>query len=67
MYMIHGFLDDKKIMHQSLEHLPRKGDTIRFSNKKFGKVLEIVWCLDEPECPYQRINLRMKSIKENEP
>lgn len=67
MYKVHGFLDDKKILHQQMSHLPRVGETMRFSGDRYGKVTEVVWCMDEQDDTTtfegQRINLRIKSIK----
>jgi hypothetical protein len=64
MYKVHGFLDDKKIIHQRMEHLPRCGDTMRFSGERYGKVTEVIWAMDEDDCiEGQRINLRIESLK----
>ena len=67
MYKVHGFLDDKKIIHQRMDHLPRVGDTMRFSGERYGKVTEVIWCMDEqdesPAFEGQRVNLRIESLK----
>lgn len=66
MFKVHGFLDNKKIIHHRMDHLPRIGDTMRFSGERYGKVTEVVWCMDEkddtPTFEGQRINLRIESI-----
>ena len=67
MYKVHGFLDNKKVIHQQMAHLPRKGDTMRLSGERYGKVTEVIWCMDEqddsPAFEGQRVNLRITSIK----
>jgi hypothetical protein len=47
MFKVQGFLDNKKVIDSHMEHLPRTGDTVRFSSEGYGKVTEIVWCMDE--------------------
>lgn len=68
MYKVHGFLDDKMIIRHRMDHLPRVGDTMRFSGERYGKVTEVVWCMDEkddtPVFEGQRVNLRIESIKD---
>lgn len=70
MYKVHGYLDDAKVLHQRMTHLPRIGDTMRFSGERYGTVTEVVWCMDEqndtPSLEGQRINLRIETIKEIE-
>lgn len=68
MYKVHGFLDSTKIIHHRMEHLPRVGDTMRFSGERYGKVTEVIWCMDEetPSFEGQRINLRIESITSEE-
>lgn len=63
MYKVHGFLDEKKIILQRMEHLPRVGETMRFSGERYGKVTEVIWCMDEGSSSLegQRINLRIES------
>ncbi len=40
-----------------LDELPRVDDRLRLSAKKFLKVVEVVWCLDEEKTFGQRINI----------
>jgi hypothetical protein len=64
-FKVHGFLDDKKVLHQRMEHLPRTGDTMRMAGERYAVVTEICWVMDEPDTPAfegQRINMRMRSI-----
>lgn len=62
MFSVHGFLDGEKIIHNSMEHLPRLGDTMRFRGERFGVVTEVVWCMDEEDSARrQRINLRIET------
>jgi hypothetical protein len=63
-FSVHGFLDDKKVIRRIMEHIPATGDTVRFSDTCYGTVKEVIWCMDEPATPFQRINLRIESIKE---
>lgn len=65
MYKVHGFLDNKMILRSLMPHLPRCGDTMRFEGERYGIVKEVIWCMDEEDCPkdWQRINLRMESEK----
>jgi hypothetical protein len=62
MFKVHGFIDNKKVLHRRMEHLPRKGDTMRFEDEVYAKVTELVWCMDEATLEGQRVNIRMKSI-----
>ena len=59
MFKVHGFLDNKKVIDWRMEHLPRTGDTVRFSGERYGKVTEIVWCMDEDGGTGTRVNMRM--------
>ena len=58
MFRVHGFLDNKKVIDFHMEHLPRTGDTVRFYGEIYGKVTEIVWCIDEKGTG-TRVNMRM--------
>lgn len=61
MFKVHGFLDGKKIIDWRMESIPRVGDTMRFNGEHYGKVTEIVWCMDEESREGQRINIRIES------
>ena len=61
MYEVHGFLDNKNVINRRMEHLPRAGDTMRFTGEKYGKVTEVIWCMDEPSQFGQRVNIRVES------
>jgi hypothetical protein len=50
------------LMAAFYEHLPRVGDTMRFDDNSYGKVTEVIWCMDEPRANGQRVNLRVESI-----
>jgi len=70
MFKVHGFLDDKMVIKWRMVHIPRVGDTVRFSDEKYGIVKEVVWCMDEPEYKsqeIQRVNIRIESEKQIEP
>lgn len=61
MFKVHGFVDGKMVIKWRLEHLPRLGDTVRLSGERYGKVTEVIWCMDEPSPEGQRVNLRIES------
>ncbi len=70
MYKVHGYVDGVKKFDRLMSHLPRLSDTIRFTgdcpkNDTYGTVTEVIWCMDEPNCPkeWQRINLRIEMEK----
>jgi hypothetical protein len=65
MYKVHGFVDDKMVLNQRMEHIPNVGDTMRFAGERYAKVLEVIWCMDEETTSFegQRINLRMETEK----
>jgi hypothetical protein len=46
-----------------MEHLPRVGDTIRFPLDVYGKVTEVIWCMDEHSDEGVRVNIRIESEK----
>lgn len=59
MYKVHGYFGEKRVIDWRMEHLPRIGDTMRFSGDRYGKVTEVVWCMDEPNTEFQRVNIRI--------
>ena len=61
MYKVHGYLDNKRVLDKRMEHLPRTGETMRFTEEKYGIVTEVVWCMDEPSNEGQRVNIRVES------
>ncbi len=60
MFKVHGYLDDKRVINWRMEHLPRTGDTVRFSGERYAKVTEVIWCMDEKSDEGQRVNVRME-------
>lgn len=40
-----------------LQGVPRVGDQIRIREGVYMQVTLVVWVLDEPECPLQRVNI----------
>jgi len=69
MYKVHGFLDDKIVIKWQMAHIPRVGETMRFSDEKYGIVTEVIWCMDEEgyrNPNIQRVNIRIESEKEKE-
>ena len=67
MYKVHGYLDGKRVINWRMQHLPRTGDTMRFSEEKYGTVKEVVWCMDEKDDEGQRVNLRIESVEYSKP
>lgn len=59
-FKVHAFLDDVEVINQRMLHIPRVGDTMRFG-EKYGKVTEVVWCMDEVSNESQRVNIRIES------
>jgi hypothetical protein len=65
MFKVHGYLDGKKVIDWRMEHLPRIGDTARFSGERYAKVTEVIWCMDEESREGQRVNVRMETEPSN--
>lgn len=65
MFKVHGYLDEKRVINWRMEHLPRTGDTMRFEGERYGKVTEVVWCMDEPSNEGLRVNIRIESEPAN--
>jgi hypothetical protein len=65
MYKVHGYLDNERVINWRMEHLPRVGDTMRFEGERYGKVTEVVWCMDELSKEGQRVNIRIASEPAN--
>jgi len=62
MFNVHCYLDGKRTGGFLYQHIPRVGDTMRFDGDRYGKVTEVIWCMDEPTADGQRVNLRVESI-----
>lgn len=62
MFKVHGFLDGSKVINWRMEHIPIVGDTMRFYGERYGKVTEVVWCMDEQDREGQRVNIKIESI-----
>jgi len=60
-YKVHGYLDNKRVIDWRMDHIPRVGDTVRFSGDRYSKVTEVIWCMDEDHAEGQRVNIRMES------
>lgn len=63
MFKVHGYLDNVRRINHRMEHLPRVGDTIRFPLDVYGKVTEVIWCMDEHSDEGVRVNIRIESEK----
>ena len=44
--------------------VPAIGDELRLSGERYYEVVHVVWILDEPESPYQRVNIGVKKAKD---
>ncbi len=62
MYKVHGFLDNDLVINYRMDHLPRQGDVMRFDAMKYGRVTEVIWCMNEETLEGQRVNLRIESL-----
>ena len=59
--------DDRLISKQLVCHAPRLGDEIRVGgagNENYYKVILVVWVYDEPECPFDRVNIGVESTEQ---
>lgn len=48
--------------------VPRTGDTVRIGgegSEKYYRAGEVVWVYDEPEYPYDRVNVGVVMIEDN--
>lgn len=65
LFKIHWIVGSKQILlpKNSLNALPRVGDELRASDKKFYTVVRLVWCLDESDEFGQRVNIELKRAK----
>lgn len=61
MYNVHLFIDNKLIAKRRMAHIFNTGDTVRFADEKYGKVTEVIWCLDEDHIDGTRVNIRIES------
>lgn len=55
---------DRGIMlaRKTLSFVPRVGDEIRLAEDKYYKVTLVVWVYDEPDRPYQRVNIGVEDV-----
>lgn len=59
---IHFIENDAHISKVFTSHVPRVGDEIRLSKDKFFRVIRVVWVYDEPEFPFERVNVGVLSV-----
>ena len=57
----HFYLDGKLAINRIMGHCPRVGDIVRFGDNKYAIVTEVVWCMDENQSQYDRVNIRTVS------
>lgn len=46
-----------------LTTIPRIGEEIRLPLDRYYTVTVVCWVLDEPECPFQRVNIGVRDFK----
>lgn len=44
--------------------VPSIGEELRLAGERYYEVVHVVWILDEPECPYQRVNIGVTTANE---
>ena len=54
---------DEMVRQYVIYFPPRVGDELRFSEKSFYLVETLIWVFDEPEQPYQRLNIGISKIE----
>lgn len=59
-FSIHMIHKNKFIRYLHTNQVPRVGDTLRTDAKTFWKVTEVVWCFDEPNSQWQRVNINVE-------
>lgn len=47
----------------TIEQVPRVGDELRLGEHSYYKVVAVVWVFDEPNSPYQRVNIGFTEIE----
>ena len=56
--------DSLKIVTKSIQcFAPRVGDEIRLSREVYYKVKRLIWCYDEPEAVFARLNIEVELIE----
>lgn len=57
---------DEVISKRLLSAIPRIGDTVRFAvgykGITFYRIIEVCFIYDEPDCPYERVNVGLEFI-----
>jgi hypothetical protein len=55
-----GEINNKQLFKRLITHVPRPNDEIRMGgegNEKYYKVTRVIWVYDEPDNPYERVNI----------
>ncbi len=58
-------VDDSSIYRALSSKVPRVGDEIRLGgegSERYYEVLAVIWVYDEPDCPYERVNIGVEKI-----
>lgn len=48
---------EEMVAKMLLYFVPRVGDEIRIAGDRYYKVTDVVWCYDEPEAKFSRVNI----------
>lgn len=56
---IHFIVKNKLKYTKIVEHVPKKGDEVRFNVDEFYEVVRVVWVYDEPNEPWSRANIEL--------
>lgn len=54
---------DKVLFKRVIFNAPRINDEVRFGEELFYTVHLIVWVYDEPDCPFERVNIGVSRIE----
>lgn len=52
--------DNRVLLRKVVSHAPRIGDEVRLGGEgteKYYRVILVVWVYDEPDCPFDRVNV----------
>ena len=57
--LIRYYYLDKLLEECYVNVVPSRGDMVRFKEDIFYTVDNIIWCMNEKECPYDRCNINL--------
>lgn len=59
---VHFIHNSKLLFKKNMHHVPRVGDEIRLVSDEFYTAAKIVWIYDEPEQPFERVNVGLIKV-----